>query len=65
MLSALAVLRLMERMYLVGPLYWKVGWLLALEDAINVRCRPPGLVDIIIRNQATTRRDHIAIKLDD
>ena len=50
----MAVLRLITRSYLVGCLHRQVGWLLALEDAIDVAGGAPVLVEKIgpIGNQA-------------
>ena len=46
-------------------LHWKVSWLLALEDPINVAGRPPELVNVVgpIGDQ-TAARDEKASRVD-
>ena len=52
--SALAVLRLMTSFVLGRRLHGQIGWLLALQDAVDVAGGAPELIDEIrpIRNQA-------------
>ena len=45
--SALAVLRLMHRFVFGRCLHRKIGWLLALEDTVDIAGRLPVLVDLI------------------
>ena len=63
--SALAVLRLIDQLVLGRRLHWKVGRLLALEDAIDVARRASVLVDDIgpVGNQAAAS-DEGAIGID-
>ena len=62
--STLAVFQVQHRLVLGRRLHRKVGWLLALEDAIDIAGRLPKLLDEIgpVGNQAAVTATHSAFR---